>query len=143
MSVFGPTIVNAIKVSLVARLAGDSTLTGMLAAGTAGIYDAPAPESATDPYIVYQKITDTTAYTMGGRAWDDQVFLVKGVTRGASKRAGGSISERIDALLGDAALTITGGTVLQCRRVTGVEYPEADRGDTYHHIGAQYRIWTS
>lgn len=137
------TSLNAVKVGLLAKLQADATLPSLLSGGSASIFDAPAPEGQDAPYVVFQKMTGVPARTFGTRAWDDTVFMVKGITQGPSKATGGSIAERIDAALDLQTLTISGATNLYLGRDQDIEYVEVDRGIQYFHCGATYRIWTS
>lgn len=134
---------NAIKTALVTKLAADGTLVGYLAAGTAGIYDSEAPENAVAPFVIFQYMANTPTYTLTQTAYENDVWMVKGITQGGSKALGGSISDRIYAALQDTALTVSGGSHLYTRRAAKVDYPETDRGVRYHHIGGTYRIWTT
>lgn len=133
--------VNATKTALVSALAADSTLTGLLNAGTAGIYDSHAPQGATPPYVVFQRMSGVPARVFGRAAWDAQVWAVKGITTGGSRVTGGSIAARVDAVLDEQTLTISGASNMACQRIADIEYPEDDNGVQYHHIGGQYKLW--
>ena len=79
-------------------------------------------------------------YTMAGRAYDDNIVLVKAVTDAPSAKTAGQIAERIDALLTDGSLTLTTGSLMVMRRQQDVEYSETADGRTYQHVGATYLI---
>lgn len=131
---------NATKAAVVTALKADATLT-TLASG--GVFDAPAPQGSAPPFITIQLITGMPAYTMGQRAWDDRVWQIKGITTGTSKALGGSISDRIDSVLTDQQISVTGTTLMYLRREQDFDYPEVSDGQTYHHIGGMYRLWTA
>jgi hypothetical protein len=133
------SVINALKTALTSRLAGDASLTS-LQGGTA-VYDTQAPQGADAPFVIFQKVSAVPSYTMGQRAFDNTVVMVKSVTRGGSKALGGSVAERIDALLDDLPLTISGATNLYLRRQQDIDYQETDKGVPIHHIGATYSVW--
>lgn len=134
---------NLIKTALYQRLAADSTLTGLLADGTAGIHDTQAQQNAGLPLVVFTKPAGNAMYTMGQRSYDDQLWQIKAVTDGPSSQLGGSIVARIDALLDDQPLTLSGGlTCLSLRRTYDVpEYTETADGLRRTHQGAVYRLY--
>jgi hypothetical protein len=130
---------NAIKTALVSRLTGDSTLTTLL--GGTAVYDTLAPQNHALPYVVFQKQDGRREYTMGQRVWDTQLYVIKGVTDGASGVLGGSVAARIDSLLDDAPLTISGQTNHVLRHRRDIEYLEPlDGGNRVRHQGAIYEV---
>lgn len=131
--------VNAVKTGLYDKLAGDATLVGLLAS-TTSVYDKVAPQGAALPYVIFQKQAGSPRYTMGGRAYDDNVYLVKAVTESPSAKVAGQIAERVDALLTNGSLTLTTGSLMVMRREQDVEYEETTDGRTYQHVGAMYLI---
>lgn len=134
---------NALKVAIFNKLKGDATLTGLLANGTASIYQSVAPQEADPPYVVFNQQAETDAYTLSQRSWENSIYLVKAVTQGTSPAAAGTIAERIDTVLTDGALSVSGHTHMYTRRTATVDYPEVDRGVTYRHAGGLFRIYVS
>lgn len=132
---------NAVKAALTARLAGDATLTGLLGAGTAAIHDTLAPQGSDPPYVIFQKQDGQASYTFGQRVWDDQLYVIKAVTDGASAVTAGSITKRVDELLTDLPLTVTGHTNHVLRRRRDIEYVETlDGGGRVRHHGAIFEV---
>lgn len=131
--------VNAVKAGLTSKLTGDATLTAMLASSTS-VYDKVAPQGSALPYVIFQKQTGSPRYTMGGPAYDDNVYLVKAVAESPSAKVAGQIAERVDALLTDGSLTLTSGSLMVMRRQQDVEYAETADGRTFQHVGATYLI---
>lgn len=129
-----------VKAALYSTLTGDSTLGALLSSGTA-VYDALAPVEAVFPYVIFQKAAGTPAYTFAARAFEVEVFTIKGVTKGPSAVRAGQIADRIDTLLTDAALSITNGTLMYCRREADLDYPESSLGDVFRHCGGSYRLY--
>jgi len=133
---------------LYGKLAGDSTLTNQLgtpAPGrTHGIYYQIAPADAGFPYVIFQKQAGTPTYTFkaGHAAIDTEVWLIKGVatTPGDPSDQADTISSRLDALLTDGTVTISGATQMYLRRESDVDYSEVNEGQEYKHSGALFRL---
>ena len=135
--------VSSVKAALNTKLRGDATLTGYLNAGTASVYQNLAAQGDDAPYVIFQKQAGTPDYTFTGKAFDNDLYMVKAVTQGHSPALAGTIADRIDAVLTDGSLTISGGTHYYLRREADIDYTETGDGVTYHHIGASYRVWSS
>jgi len=132
--------VNALDTALVAKLRGDSTLMGYLAAGTASIYSELAPQNAAHPLIVFGEQAEADEHTLTERAYEDFRMRVIGITEGDSMVAGGLIAERIFTVLNDAALSISGHALLCCRKEGNVRFVESAGGARFNHSGGVYRI---
>jgi hypothetical protein len=135
--------VNAVEAALYSKLTGDGTLVGLLAAGTASVHAYRAPENSVSPLVVFSEQADTPGYTFRARAWENLLYLVKGVVEEYSMKTAGQIAERLDALLSDGTLSISGRSLLYLRRETGVRYSEQSDGKTYYHAGGVFRVWTT
>lgn len=136
--------VNQVKAGLVSALKADATLTALLADGTAGVYPMPAPQGAALPYITYNRVPGTgPAYTLDGKAWDNELYNVKAVTTGTSPLLAGSIGARIETVLSDNPVSVSGGSCLYLRLETYIEYPEVSDGKTYQHVGGAFRLWST
>lgn len=133
---------NAVDKGLYAALTGDSTLTGLLS-GTAAIYQGRAPDGAQTPYIVYSKVTGRPSFTFTQKAWDEPLYAVKAVDERNSAARAGTIAARIETVLTDAALSVSGRTTLYCRPETDIDYPEVDQGRVTWHRGHTYRVFVS
>lgn len=135
-----------------ATLAGDATLTALLADRSSGesIYPDVLPQGAADPAVLYTFNTDTM---VGGQhvattpLMSNMLVAVKGVTR-AESYAGTprAIAARIDALLqGAGPVAVSSGaitgTVLGCTRVATIAYPEVEAAVQWRHRGALYRLY--
>ena len=138
-----------IQKALYGKMAGDTTLNNMLASPPVGanksIFHQMAPEGADLPFVIFQKQSGTPTYAMSTLAMDNEVWMVKGVARsgttGTAGTAGASaISTRLNQLLTDGAISISGSTQLYLRRESDVEYAEEVDGVRYQHAGALYRL---
>lgn len=139
----------ATRRAIYGKLAGDSTLNALLGTPATGytksIYYEDAPTGAGFPYIIFNKQAGTPRYAMAANAMDTEVWLIKGVdkmdkARTLSADGVDNISSRLDALLTDAALSISGKTQLYLRRDSDLDYAEITDGATYRHAGSNFRL---
>lgn len=139
----------AVRRSLYGKLAGDSTLVAMLGTPPSGysksLYHQQAPPGAGFPYVIFAKSSGVPRYAIGARAYDNELWIIKGVDRPATPhdntadRVDG-IATRLDTLLTDGTISISGSTLLLLRRSSDVEYTETADGVLYRHAGALYRL---
>ncbi len=141
----------AVRRAIYGKMSGDSTLTAMLGTAAPGytksIYYQQAPEKAGFPYVVFSKQSSTPRYALGARLYDNDLWLIKAVDReskstGATADTADTIASRLDALLTDSTLSISGKTQLYLRRESDVDYPENSDGVVYHHAGSLFRLIT-
>ncbi len=131
----------AVDIALNSRLTADLGTAGTLGTlGITGVYRMQAPQGSVEPYVVFQEQAGVDSYTFNARDARSLVYLVKAVDVGPSGLRAAQAAERIDTLLTDKPLTITGWTNLRLRRESDVEYSEIDNGKTYQHIGALFRV---
>lgn len=141
----------AIRRALYGKLAGDTTLTGMLATPPAGysksIFYEVAPEGAKFPYVIFNKQSGTPSYSLSANNFDNEVWTIKGIDKGATADTADAISSRLDALLtettGTTLSSISGKTEVYFRRESDVDYAEVRDGETYRHSGAMFRLITT
>jgi len=135
----------AVRRALYGKMAADVTLNGLLATPASGwsksIYHRTAPRGASFPFVIFQKQAGTpTQAFQDPSALETDVWLIKGVDRNTTADQAEAIQERLDALLSDGALSISGATLLFLRRQSDVQYEEVDGDTTYHHAGSLYRL---
>lgn len=131
----------AVKVGIVTKLRGDSTLTGYLTAGTASIYNGIGAQDSAAAKVTIHKQAGTPTYTLASKAWDDEIYTVKAVTKSPSMSTAGTIADRIEAVLVDQAITLSAGSAIYLRKVSDIEYQEsAEGGIVFSHVGAQYAV---
>ena len=106
---------------------------------TGGVFNSLAPQGIAPPFIVFQamsKVDDYFAYTgRGGQA----IYMVKVISRSPWPKEGGDIDTQIDSVMQDASLSITGHTLLSCRRESDIYFTEDQAGVTIQHVGGTYR----
>jgi hypothetical protein len=101
-----------------------------------------APPTAPLPAVVFSKTAPSGPdYTLAGAWARTATYNVKAITEGHSKVLAGSISAQLDAALTDAGFPVAGGTLIYCRRVEDIDYPEqAPGGRRFNHVGGVYRL---
>ena len=128
--------------ALIAKLASDSTL---LALCPNGVYWAEAPPVSTR-FVIVSFVESHDEQMFGGRAFEMPHYTVKAVMR---SNAGGNIqaaAARIDVLLEQQPLTVTGYTVTCVRRVSPIRETEVDDLDEairWQHRGGVYEVTAS
>lgn len=142
-----PTLsITPVKRAIYGKLSGDTTLNNLLGTPPTGysksIYYEVAPDNAPFPYVIFQKMSGvpTWAFARGTPAFDEDIWMAKAVDRSTSADVAESIAQRLDVLLTDGTLNISGATLLYLRREQAIDYSEVDSGVTYKHSGAQFRV---
>ncbi len=134
-----------IRKAIYGKLAGDMTLTSMLASPFTGfsqaIYYQQAPENALYPFVVFSKssgVPTDTFHTPG--AYESDVWLVKGIANTQTADVVESIQARLIALLNDATLSISGRALMALRRMSDTDYSEITDGESFKHCGSLFRV---
>lgn len=135
----------AVRRALYGKLSGDTTLNSLLATPPAGraksIYHAYAPDNAAFPFIILSKQSGVpTEAFQAPSAFETDVWLVKAVDRSDSADTAEAAAERVKVLLNDAALSISGASLMYLRRQSDVEYEETEDGVRYIHVGSLFRL---
>jgi hypothetical protein len=134
----------AVRRALYGKMAGDGTLTGLLGTPATShnqsIYHDIAPKGSGYPYIVFSQQTGTPRYTLGSRAFDNDLWLVKGVDGNSDSDPVDAIASRLDDLLTDGTISISARDQLYLRRETDVVYSEVVDGVLVRHHGSLFRL---
>ncbi len=130
----------AVRQSLYQKL-NVASVTGLLASGSASLFHAVAPTTASYPFVIFNKQAGTSTHRMGGNAYDAHVWLVKGVDRHGSSSRAEDIAFQISTLLDFGTLTITGGQLMHMARESDLDYVETDGDQQFRHHGALYRLY--
>lgn len=141
----------AVRRSLYGKLAADTTLNNLLGAPPTGwsksIFYEVAPEGARFPFVVFSKSSGLPTWTMtnsGTAAFDSEVWQFKAVDRQTpttnSADGAETIMARVEQLLSDASLSISGRSLMFLRRESDIDYSEVVDGLTYRHSGADFRL---
>lgn len=133
-----------VRRAIYGKLAGDVTLTAMLGTPAPGyskpIYYERAPQGSDFAYVIFTKQSGTPSYALSARTYDNEMWLIKAVDRSDSADAADNISSRLDALLTDGTISISGRSELYLRRESDVDYSEVIDGQTYRHAGSLFRL---
>jgi|SRR6185503_10692106 len=130
---------SAIDNALIAKLGSDATL---LAICTNGVYWDEAPPGATK-FVIVSMVDEVDEPKFGGRAYEDALYLVKAVALSTSGANVQSAAARIDVLLEDTTLTVSGYTHMVMHREARVRLTEVDDVDPsirWLHRGGHYRV---
>lgn len=130
------------------KMAGDTTLNALLGTPAPGrakaLYYQDAPQGASLPYVIFFRSAGTPTYTLNDPvAIKSQVWTIKGVSvtgPGQYPDTADAIADRLEALLNDGALSISGATQLWLRLESDLDYPEPDGDKVYHHCGGLFRL---
>lgn len=132
-----------IDIALVARLSGDAELQALL---PDGVYVNQAKQGKTK-FTLVSLVTaiDAGSFAAVGqrRATEDCLYMVKAVTLDASRATAGNAAARIDVLLEDQPLTITGyhcASIAREERIDETEVDDLDATIQWQHRGGRYRI---
>lgn len=137
-----------VRRALYGKMAGDTTLTNLLGSAAPGyskaIYHQQAPATASFPCVVFSKSSGVPIEAFGDpSAFENDIWQIKAIDRNTTADGAEAISARLQTLLNDATLSISGGTLVYLRRQSDVEYPEVADGVTYQHVGSLYRLVTT
>lgn len=105
-------------------------------ASSPAVYYALAPQGTEPPYVIFQRQAGADEYTFTSQTVNTE-YVVKVVSNRnwptEARAAYGTVHNTIQ----NAALSMTGFTLLRCERVSTIEYIDPDR---YWHVGGIYRI---
>lgn len=133
-----------VAAALYAKLTGDSDLTKLLATSTS-VYADQAPQGAGYPFVVFNQQSGPKIFSHVGLAFDNPLYLIKGVDKSdtASTVKANQIADRLEALLTDATLTITGRTLAYLRPEQAISYAETVEGRPVFHRGLLFRLYVT
>ena len=66
--------------------------------------------------------------------------MVKAIAQSPWPKTAGDIDTQVDSVMQDASLSITGFSLLSCRREEDIYLVEDQEGVIYQHVGGLYRI---
>ena len=117
-----------------------ASVTTLLAQGSASIYHAVAPPTATYPLLVFNKQAGTQVQVFGDEAFRTTLWIVKAIAKGKSASLAEDIDKAVFDRLNFSTVTITGASTMYLARESDVEFPETQGDDIYHHVGGIYRL---
>jgi hypothetical protein len=117
-----------------------SSVTTLLANGSASIHHAVAPATGSYPLIVFFKQSGSPVGAFGKQAYKSDLWTVKAVDRSQSSSRAEDIDAAINAVLDYQTLTVSGGSNIDLRRESDLDYLESEGDQQYRHVGATYRV---
>jgi len=135
----------AVRRAIYGKLAGDTTLNNLLGVPPAGysksIFHQQAPDDAPYPFVIFNKQSGVpTEAFQDPSAYETDVWLIKAVDRNASADNAETVAARLNVLLNDGTISISGSALMYLRRQSDVEFPEVRDGQQFKHAGALYRL---
>lgn len=127
---------NELDAAFYGKLNGDATLLTFVS----GVFHRMAPQEQAYPFLIFHQQAGVDWYTLKQRGGRDLVYLVKVVASGMSTLVSGQAMARVDVLLTDQTLTVSGFTAINVRRREDIEYAETDAGVIYQHVGALFVV---
>ena len=107
---------------------------------TGGVFNSVAPQGTEPPFVLFQamsKVEDYWSYTGRG---SEATYMIKAIDRSPWPKTAGDIDTQIDSVMQDASLSITGHSLLTCRRQSDIYLIEDEDGIIYQHIGGIYQV---
>jgi hypothetical protein len=131
-----------IDAALLAVLNGDASLNALLPDGT---FMDEAPPGA-KRFVIISLLDARDEARFGGRAYEDALYLIKAVGLSTVNPNMKAAAFRIEQLLEDQLLTVTGYTPMALHREERVRLTEVDDIDPtirWYHRGGRYRVLQS
>jgi hypothetical protein len=130
--------------ALVAKLAADATLSTLM---PGGVWIDEGPAGVTQ-FVIVSLVDEADAAVFGKRAIEDALFLVAAREKKPATGSGNvkAAAARIDVLLNDQVLSVTGYTHMAMHRESRVRLTEVDEVDSsirWWHRGGRYRVQQS
>ena len=107
---------------------------------TGGVFNSVAPQGAEPPFVVFQAMSKTDDYFAYTGRGAEAVYMVKAIAQSPWPKSAGDIDTQVDSVMQDASLSITGFSLLSCRREEDIYLVEDQEGVIYQHVGGLYRI---
>jgi hypothetical protein len=115
---------------------GSAIYSVLNAAGTVDVHYALAPQGSTPPYCIFQRSTaaDDYTFTSSGVSAD---YIVKVVSNRNWPGEAQEVYGHIHTAMTNAALSVSGYTLIRSRRDTSVEFRDEDG---FWHVGGIYNV---
>lgn len=130
---------SAVRTAIRNRLLSDSTLMALCATPTS-VFHRHAPQTGKVPLIIIDKRSGVRVWTFGGTPMAYETWMIKGVAFARTADRAEDIAARIEVVMNDAPLVISGRACLDSRLESEVDYPEQVGKETVQHCGGVYRI---
>lgn len=128
-----------IDAALVTKLSGDSALMALM---PNGVFFDQAPQGATK-FVLCSLVDEVDHPIFQMRGFEEHTYLVKAVEMSTSGTNVKAAAARIDALLEQGVLVVSGYNVIAMQRIGRVRATEVDELDAairWQHRGGRYEI---
>ena len=126
-----------VSAAIYSILTNDTTLMNIVS----DVYRNIGIKSATYPFVVYQHISGNDTYTLTQRVSEPARYQIKVIDKGYSAVNAKTAIARIDVLLTDQDLDVSGKETWVVRRRGEFEYAQmGEFGVIYQHVGANWMI---
>lgn len=132
----------AVGAAIIARLLTDPTLTALM---PDGVFRDIGPSSKSR-FVVVSQTSHEDHYQFGGPAWEILLYTIQARVRDTTGADVNTAKARIHTLLQDAALTVTGYTLMRLQRTIDLRYADIDPDDNdarWQYGGGVYEIWVA
>lgn len=121
---------------------------GLFTAITAALAAAPpvggvlrtVPTGTPYPFVRFMCVSEVDTYVLTGRAWGRFIYQIDTWDKNGSVIAAQDIGGTIATALMDAALTVSGGRVVFCRRGQRRETDPVENGIQYQRVSEDWEI---
>jgi len=130
---------------VIAALKADTGAGGLLTLMTDGVYMDRAPSGLTK-FVLVSLVMHEDEPQFNGRMYEKALYLVKAVDRNLSGTRAKAAALRIDAVLEDVPLTITGFDHMLTTREERIRYVETDEDNAdsvWQHRGGRYAVYAA
>lgn len=124
---------NPVRAALAKKLKEDPVLKEL---ATGGVHYKKAGSNDKPPYVIFHKAAGNPLWSFGDHM-DKEVWVIKGV---GEQEVAEDIDLRCKDILNGATLAIEGKVHQDLRHISDVNYDEADEGEVYNHVGAEYKL---
>ncbi len=105
-----------------------------------GVFNVMAPQGTDHPYVIFQAVSKVDDYWSYANRGGESTYMIKAIDRSPWPKSASDIDTQIDTVMQDASLSITGHSLIYCRRESDIYLVEDFNGVIYHHVGGMYQI---
>lgn len=128
--------------AIIGKLVADGALTTLMPHGVFKDIAGGSPTNPPTRFVIVTLMSALDDHMFNARAFETAVYLVKAVEKGMSGLNADNAAARIDQLLEQGTLSITGYSLMALRRTERIGITEVDEqtGDRWQHRGGLYEV---
>ena len=117
---------------------GSAIYSVLNAAGTVSVYQDIAPQGGTPPYAIFGRlVANDTHHMAAGESGVDADYMVKVISNRTYSGEAQTIYGHLHDAMDNAALSVSGYTLLRCRRDSTLSFRDDEE---FWHVGGIYGI---